>query len=58
MKKTYINPQITVVTIGAEAHLMAGSTKVVELKTDVVSDGDTGFVQATRKSLWDEEDDI
>lgn len=57
MKKTYINPQITVVTIGAEAHLMTGSTKVVELKTVEVSDGDD-FVQATRKSLWDEEDDI
>lgn len=57
MKKTYINPQITVVTIGAEAHLMTGSTKIVTLKTEEVSDGD-GFVQATRKSLWDEEDDI
>lgn len=57
MKKTYINPQITVVAIGAQAHLMAGSTKIVTLKTEDVSDGD-GFVQATRKSLWDEEDDI
>ncbi|MBO5427770.1 MAG: hypothetical protein J6K19_03970 [Prevotella sp.] len=57
MKNIYIRPEMTMIEIGAECEILAGSTKELEMDNTTTLPGDSFNSKNHNFSIWGEEDE-
>ncbi len=57
MKKIYIRPEMTMIEIGTECEILAGSTKELEVDNNTTLPGNSFNSKNHNFSIWGEEDE-